>query len=279
MLLLAPLTLNLWCNRAQFSNSPKKIPCIPPISHENRFVTNFKEKAESFKSFFAEQCSIIDNSSEIPSFLHPKTDKFLSNITLTEKDLEKVVQSLDSNKAHGHDMISIRMLKICGESTIKPLLIIYKKCLEKDCFPNERKKANVVPAHKENEKQLLKNYRPISLLPICGKVLEKLLYNSMFEFFIRFSNQSGFKTGDSCINQCISITNKIYTFVDGHEVRGVFLNISKAFDKAWHQVLHCKLRQNGISGELLNTLTDFLDNRTQRVILNGQYSSWANVEA
>ena len=60
---------------------------------------------------------------------------------------------------------------------------------------------------------------------------------------------------------------------------GVFLDISKAFDKGWHQGLYYKLRQNGTSGELLNTLTDFLDNRTQRVILNGHYSSWAKVEA
>ena len=96
--------------------------------------------------------------------MHPKTDKSLSNNTFTEKDIEKVIQSLDPNKAHGHDMISIRMLKICGKSIIKPLLIIYKNCLEKGCFPNEWKKA--------------------SLLPICGKVLERILYNSMFEFFI-----------------------------------------------------------------------------------------------
>ena len=106
----------------------------------------------------------------------------------------------------------------------------------------------------------------------------------MFEFFIQNNlitpNQSGFKTGDSCINQLISITHEIYkSFDDGYEVRGVFLDISKAFDKVWHQGLHYKLRQNGISGELLNILTDFLDNRTQRVILNGQYSSWAKVEA
>ena len=80
--------------------------------------------------------------------------------------------------------------------------------------------------------------------------------------------------------QLISITHKIYkSFDDGYEARGVFLDISKAFDKVWHQGLHYKLRQNGISGELLNTLTDFLDNRTQRDILNGQYSSWAKVEA
>ena len=96
----------------------------------------------------------------------------------------------------------------------------------------------------------------------------------MFEFFIQNNlitpNQSGFKTGDSCINQLISITHEIYkSFDDGYEVQGVFRDISKAFDKVWYQGLHYKLRQNGISGELLNILADFLDNRTQRVILNG----------
>ena len=107
----------------------------------------------------------------------------------------------------------------------------------------------------------------------------------MFELFIQNNlitpNQTGFITGDLCINQPISIIHKIYKSFDDdcYEVRGVFLDISKAFDKLWHHGLHYKLRQNGISGELLNILTDFLDNRTQRVILNGQYSSWAKVEA
>ena len=102
-----------------------------------------------FNSFFAKQYSIIDNASEANSFLYPKTDKSLSNITFTEKNIEKVIPNLDSNKAHGHDMISISMLKICGKSIIKPLLVIYKKCLGKGCFPNEWKKANVVLVHKE----------------------------------------------------------------------------------------------------------------------------------
>ena len=120
----------------------------------------------------------------------------------------------------------------------------------------------------KNEKQLLKNYRPISLLPICGKVLERLLYNSMFEFFIQNNlitpNQSGFKTGDSCINQLISTTHEIYkSFDDGYEVRGVLLHIWKAFDKVWHQGLHYKLRQNGISDKPLNTFTNFLENSTR----------------
>ena len=101
---------------------------------------------------------------------------------------------------------------------------------------------------KKNDKQLLKNYRPISLLQICGKVLERLLYNSVFEFFIQNNlitpNQSSFKTSDSCINQLVSITHEIYKwFDDGNEVRGVFLDLSKAFDKVWHQGLHYKTKR------------------------------------
>ena len=146
-----------WSVLTSFHNN-KKIPCIPPIFHENKFVTNFKEKAELLNSFFAKQCSIIDNGSEFSSFLHLKTDKSLSNITFAEKNIEKVIQSLDPNKAHGHDMTFIRPLKTCGKSIIKALLMIYKKCLEKGCFHNEWKKENVAPVYKKNDKQLLKTY-------------------------------------------------------------------------------------------------------------------------
>ena len=88
-------------------------------------------------------------------------------------------------------------------------------------------------------------------------------------YIIISQNQSGFKRGDSCINQLISITHDILNSLDeGLEVRGVFLDISKAFDKVWHDGLIYKLQQNGISGELLNILVDFLNNRKQRVVLN-----------
>ena len=106
----------------------------------------------------------------------------------------------------------------------------------------------------------------------------------MFELFIRkyliSQNRSGFKPGDSCINQLQAITHEIYKFFDAClDVRAVFLDISKAFENDWHQGLLYKLKQNGISGNLLETLTDFLKDRKQRVVLNGQNSSWANVEA
>ena len=130
----------------------------------------------------------------------------------------------------------------------------------------------------------IKNYRPVSLLPICGKFFERLIFNEMFSFFLANNllapNQSGFKPGDSCINQLLSITHEIYSsFDDGFEVRSVFLDISKAFDKVWHEGIIFKLQQNGISDDLLNILSDFLRNRKQRVMLNGQSSSWTNVNA
>ena len=104
----------------------------------------------------------------------------------------------------------------------------------------------------------------------------------MFRFLIEnnliSSNQSGFNPGDSCINKLLSITHEICkSFGDGFEVRGVFLNISKAFEKVWQVIF--KLKQNGICGKLLSVLFDFLKDMNQRVILNGQVSSQTNVNA
>ena len=176
------------------------------------------------------------------------------------------------------------MLKLCGKSICKPLDLIFQSCIKQGKFPTEWKKANVVPVHKKGDKQILKNYRPVSLLPICGKIFERLIYNNLSEYFIEndliSQNQSGFKAGDSCINQLISITHEIYqSFDDGLEVRGVFLDISKAFDKVWHEGPIFKLKQNGVRGNFLETLTNFLNDRKQRVVLNDQHSKWANIEA
>ena len=95
-----------------------------------------------------------------------------------------------------------------------------------------------MPIHKKESKNLIKNYRPINILPIFSKILERLIFNSMFNFF-RQNNlftkcQSGFIPGDSCVAQLLSITHEIYQSFDcsaTRDVKGVFLDISKAFDK------------------------------------------------
>ena len=208
----------------------------------------------------------------------------MSTIRFTSDDILKIIKKFDPNKAHGHDMISIRMVKLCDVCLCKPLELIFKSCLESRKFPLEWKKINVVSAHKKGDKQIVENYRPTSLLPITGKTFERILYSNMFEFFTKNDLtshcQSGFKPGDSWINQLLSITHEIYKlFDDGHDVCDVFLDISKAFDKVWYKGLIYKLKQNCISGNLLDTITDFLNSRKKRVAINGQFSSRAGIEA
>ena len=105
----------------------------------------------------------------------------------------------------------------------------------------------------------------------------------MLEFFsenkLISGNQSGFKPADSCINQLLCIIHDIYQSLGNSlETRGVFLDISKAFDKVWHKGLLVMLKQNGISGNLLHDITDFLFQRKQRVVLNENHSCWTKIE-
>ena len=132
------------------------------------------------------------------------------------------------------------MIKKCDTAICRHLKLIFQSCLESGKFPTEWKKVNVVPVHKKGDKQILKNYRPISLLPIVGKIFERLLYDRMFDFFVKNNliskNHSIFRPGDSCSNELLSITHEIYQSFDVNlEVRAVFLDISKAFDKVWHK--------------------------------------------
>ena len=128
----------------------------------------------------------------------------------------------------------------------------------------------------KNDKQSPANYRPISLLPICGKIFERLLYDEKFNFFITnhliSTNQLGFKPGDSCTNQLLSITHEIYALFDeGYQVWGVFLDISKVFDKVWHVGLIWNIWKIVMSHKRLL-------NRKERAVLNEQCSPWMDVQ-
>ena len=264
----------------------KKIPVIPPIFFNNQTITDFKAKANIFNKHFSDQCSVISNNSVLPENYRPFTNDELKSFDIKEEDISKIIRNLNSSKAHGFDAISIRMLKICDLSVIKPLSYLFKNCLKECIFPEAWKKANVVPIFKKGSRQDFKNYRPVSLLPICGKIFERLIYNSVFNFIderkLLSPNQSGFKPQDSCVRQLLSITNSIYSSFDCNpslEVRGVFLDISKAFDKVWHDGLLLKIKSFGISGNLLMLIQSFLCNRMQRVVLNGQCSDWMKISA
>ena len=115
----------------------------------------------------------------------------------------RVIKTLDSSKAHCWDNISIKMIKICGGSITVPLKINFEQSFEEKKFPEVWKKANIVPVHKKEDKNLIKNYRPVSFLPIFSNIYERVIYNALFNYFkdnkLFTPSQSGFLPGDSCI--------------------------------------------------------------------------------
>ena len=271
-----------WSAYKRLSNK-KKNTNIPPVFENGKYISDFKEKSSIFNKYFAIQCQPFDIESTLPVFT-PLTSNSLSDITFSHAQIIAIIKKLDSKKANGFDNISAAMLKTCPDEVARPLFLIFKKCLESGSFPSAWKHANVQPVHKKNSRQDKSNYRPISLLCICSKIYEKIVFDTMYKFFLDNNllspNQSGFRPGDSTINQLLAITTEIYNaFENRKETRAAFLDISKAFDKVWHSGLIFKLKQNGISGNLLNMLKNYLMDRKQRVILNGIESSWEPIFA
>ena len=173
-----------WSILKNFLNH-KKIPLIHPLFYENCFITNFKEKTELFNSFFADQCSLMSNASKLPSNFTLYTDNWLSTVSFSQDDIGKIIQNLNPNKARGYRNISIRMLKICGSFIYGPLGLIFKEALNTGLFPSNLKKGNIVPIHKKGDKKILKNYRPVSLFPICGEIFEILIFDELLNFLLK----------------------------------------------------------------------------------------------
>ena len=107
--------------------------------------------------FFSNQCSLINNNSKLPTNLIHGTDRRLSWVTFSAGDIAKIIQNLNSNKAHRYDNISIRMLKICGDTISKLLELIFELAFVTGTYPSDWKKSNIVPVNKKDDKQNIKN--------------------------------------------------------------------------------------------------------------------------
>ena len=153
--------------------------------HENKFVTDFKEKSKLFNHVFVNQCCLLSNNSVLPTNLPQLTNKCLDSIHFSSSDIAKIISHLDPNKAHGHYMFSIRMIKLCGNSICKPLSIIFNDCLNRVNFLMNGKKLTLYLYVRKETKQILKIYSPISLLPICSKFLSVSFITKCLPFLLR----------------------------------------------------------------------------------------------
>ena len=261
------------------------MPVIPPLLENDIFVLDFTDNAQIFNDYFMLQCTTLDTGSEIP-LEDPLFAPPLTNFKISDEKVLRIIRSLNPSKAHSWDDISARMIKICDHAIVPRLRMIFETCLAKGIFLQVWKQANVVPVHEKGTKNLRKNYRPISILPLFGKMLEKLTFDTLYEHLnmhgLLDTNQSGFRPGDSTINQLLTIVHTVFEAFDCNPplgVRSVYLDISKASDRVWHDGLIFKLRRCSISGKLLSLVESFLADRKQRTVLNSKASQWGNVTA
>ena len=261
-----------------FGNKIKKP--IPTLIDNNTHYTTDKAKATLLNDFFVEQSTLPDPN---PNFRLPPfsylTDKRLEHIEVTPFQVCQVMRKLPTNKASGPDCIANTILKMTSDTLCNHLATVFNKSLSQSIFPTNWKIANVSAIFKKDKDVLKNNYRPISLLCCMSKIFERLVFNEMYTYFI--DNRlltpcnSGFKKLDSTVNQLIHIVHSIHQGLEEHnDVCMTFLDISKAFDKVYHEGLLYKLRQLGIEGKLLQWIKSYLTGRQQRVVLNGASSEY-----
>ena len=195
-----------WSIIKTFCNE-KQIPLILLLLIDNMFVTDIQTKVNIFNKFFTEQCTPLKNSSVLPVNQIILTQSRLNSIYFNKEEVLKIIRALNIHKAHSHDDISIRMIKICDKSLLKPLILLFRNSTKSSCYPDIWERSNIIPAHEKIDKQLVNNYRPIY-------IFEKIIFNKIYNFLLDEKllnpNQSGFRPSDSCINQLLAITHKIF---------------------------------------------------------------------
>ena len=132
--------------------------------------------------FFAKQCTLVSNNSVLPSEFTYMMEERIQSIIFSESNVIKIIRTLDFNKVHGHDNIAITIIKLYINSVAHPLTLIIQNFMAAGTFPTQCKRANIFPIHKKNVKQIVSNYRPVSLLPICSKIFEKLIFSDFSNF-------------------------------------------------------------------------------------------------
>jgi len=256
---------------------------IPALSVNDKLVYSNTEKAEAFNDYFIEQCTVVEDDNEVLPDLDTSSSN-LNDIKLTTDEVKRAIQELKQNKASGPDLVSNRLLLKSKESMAKLLTDFFNKCLDKERFPKCWKTANVTPIFKKGQSDLCSNYRPISLLSCVGKLFERCVQKHILNYLtsnhIITSYQSGFMTGDSTVYQLLGLYDDLVkNYDDKIATQVIFFDISKAFDRVWHRGLLHKLKAVGIQGKLLNWFHDYLYNRKQSVVINGESSSIKLVKA
>ena len=277
------LTAKDWWRTIKSFTTPASTS-IPPLVDPNtgEIVYDDDVKATLLNNYFASQSYIDDTYHDMPNV--QCSNESLNHLLITPTEVEDALKCLKTAKASGPDSLSNRILRELTVQLSSPLCDLFNFSLGCGKVPNQWKIANVCAIFKKGDSSAPSNYRPISLLNSLEKVFERVIFKHVFNFLhdnnFFTKSQSGFMPGDSTVNQLCYLYNSFCKALDdGLEVRVVFFDISKAFDRVWHQGLLLKLNAAGIRGNLLVWFSDYLSNRQQKVVIPGGSSNLSPILA
>ena len=246
----------------------------------NKFFSNVVN--DMLGSTYGEDCLQEDVSSDfdkVKDFVSSKL-KFGEQFDIplmTSREVLDHLESLKTKKAVGIDGISPYFIKLAAPFIHIPLTYLYNLCISKGIVPSAFKSGKVIPIHKKGSLDDMNNYRPITVLSVLTKPLEKHIQSNLMQFFEMHKlfnpHQSAFRRFHSCESAALRITEKYLNAFNNSELCGaVFIDFSKAFDTINHDILLYKLKLYGFSGTSLDFFTSYLTGRSQSVSIQSELS-------
>ena len=280
-----------------FSKSRTKSDAIP-LRENGEIVTDEAAVCNIFNSFFqsiGSDIGVPENNDratqEIIHHYHSHSsvkrikDKIIgsrqsSNFIfrfVSEKECAKSINCLSVKKAAGYDELPAKFIKKTSKVLIKPLTLLINRCILENQFPDKMKKANISPLYKKKDKLNKDNYRSVNLLPVMSKILERILYDQIYEYMTPLFHRhlSGFRKKHSCQDVLIKMTEDWRKSLDeGLDVGVVAIDLSKAFDCMPHGLLLAKLSAYGFNSDACDFMKSYVIKREQRVKIGETYSEW-----
>ena len=254
---------------------------VGPLKIDDDIITDSQDIATALNEFFTSVFTVEDTS-EIPTPDYIASGANLSEVHFTADNISKKISNLKPHTAPGPDGISARLLQKFNKPLSNALEVIYSKSFTEGVVPDDWKMANITPIYKKGSKNCVENYRPVSLTSIPCKIMESIIKDDITTHLINnhLINQSqhGFTANKSCSTNLLEFMEKVTSEIDqGNPMDVLYLDFSKAFDKVPRLRLLEKMKAHHLSGPLLKWIEAWLTGRRQRTVLNGKYSSWADV--